>query len=81
MGCNCKDKALKAKKYTDDETIREVHGTERVAMRISKFFIVILLFVVLIIAAPILIIWSIFAVITGKGINLGKVFKKYGKRE
>ena len=81
MGCNCKDKALKAKKYTDDETIREVHGTERAAMAISKFFIVILLFVVLIIAAPILIIWSIFAALTGKSINLGKLFKRHGKRE
>lgn len=81
MGCNCKDKAIKAKKYTDDETIREVHGAERMAMRISKIFIVILLFVVLIIAAPILIVWSIFAVITGKSINLGKLFKRHGKRE
>jgi hypothetical protein len=81
MGCNCKDKALKARKYTDDETIREVKGTERAAMAISKFFIVILLFVVLIITAPILIIWVIFAVITGKSINLGKLFKRHGKRE
>ena len=81
MGCNCKEKALKAKKYTDDETITEVHGTERVAMTISKIFVVIFLFVVLIIAAPILIVWSIFAVTTGKSINLGKLFKKHGKRE
>lgn len=81
MGCNCKDKALKARKYTDDETIGEVKGTERAAMVISKFFIVILLFVVLIITAPILIIWVIFAVITGKSINLGKLFKRHGKRE
>jgi len=81
MGCNCKEKALKARKYTDDETIREVKGTEKAAMAISKFFIVILLFVVLIIAAPILIIWSIFAALTGKSINLGKLFKRHGKRE
>lgn len=80
MGCNCKEKALKAQKYTDDETIKEVHGTEKAAMMISKFFIVILLFVVLIIAAPILIIWAIYAAITGKSINLGKLFK-HGKRE
>lgn len=81
MGCNCKKTAEKAQKYTDEETIREVHGAEKTAMFISKFFIVILLFVILIIAAPILIIYSIFAVVTGRSINLGKLFKKHGKRK
>ena len=81
MGCKCKEKALKARKYTDEETMTEARGIERVGMAISKFFIVILLFVVLIIAAPVLIVWSIFAVITGKSINLGKLFKRHGKRE
>ena len=42
MGCNCKDTAKKARKYTDDETIKETHGTEKVAMIIGKIFIVIL---------------------------------------
>ena len=81
MGCNCKKTAEKARKYTDDETIREVHGTEKVAMFISKFFIVILLFVILIIAAPVLIIYSVFAVVTGRSINIGKLLKKHGKRK
>lgn len=81
MGCNCKDTARKARKYTDDETIRETHGTEKVAMMISKIFIVILLFVVLIIAAPVLIMYSVFAAVTGRSINLGKFFKKHGKRK
>lgn len=81
MGCKCKETAEKAKKYTDDETIVEVHGTEKAAMIISKIFIVILLFVILIIAAPILIIWSVFAAVTGRGINLGKLLKKHGKRK
>lgn len=81
MGCNCKDTAKKARKYTDDETIKETHGAERAAMFISKFFIVILLFVILIIAAPVLIGYAVFAAVTGRSINLGKLFKKHGKRE
>lgn len=81
MGCNCKKTAEKARKYTDDETIREVRGAERMAMFISKFFIVILLFVILIIAAPVLIIYSVFAVVTGRSINIGKLLKKHGKRK
>lgn len=81
MGCNCKDKALKARKYADGETITETRGTERAAMFISKFFTVILLFVVLIITAPLLIVYSIFAAITGRSINIGKLFSKHGKRE
>lgn len=81
MGCNCKKTAEKAQKYTDEETIREVHGVEKVAMFISKFFIVILLLVILIIAVPVIIPYSIFAVITGRSINIGKLFKKHGKRK
>ncbi len=81
MGCKCKDTARKARKYTNEETIREVHGAERTAMFISKFFTVILLFVILIIAAPFLIVYSVFAAVTGRSINLGKLFKKHGKRK
>lgn len=81
MGCNCKNTAKKAQKYTDEETIREVHGTEKAAMFISKFFIVILLFVILIIAAPVIIFYAIFALVTGKSINIGKLLKKHGKRK
>ncbi len=81
MGCNCKKTAEKAQKYTDEETIREVHGAERAAMFISKFFIVILLLVILIIAVPILIVYSVFAAVTGRSINIGKLLRKHGKRE
>lgn len=81
MGCNCKKTAEKAQKYTDEETIREVHGTEKAAMFISKIFIVILLFVILIIAAPFLIVYAIFAAITGRSINIGKLLRKHGKRK
>lgn len=81
MGCNCKKTAEKVQKYTDEETIREVHGAERAAMFISKFFIVILLLVILIIAAPILIVYSVFAAVTGRSINIGKLLRKHGKRE
>lgn len=81
MGCNCKEKAKRASKYTDEETIREVHGAEKVAMFISKFFTVILLLIILIIAAPFIVIYSVFAVVTGKSINIGKIFKKNGKRK
>lgn len=81
MGCNCKETAKKAQKYTDDETISEVHGAERAAMMINKFFIVILLFIILIIVAPILIVYAIFAAVTGKDIKIGKFLKKHGKRK
>lgn len=81
MGCNCKKTAEKAQKYTDEETIREVHGAEKAAMVISKFFIVFLLLIILIIAVPVIIPYSIFAVITGRSINIGKLFKKHGKRK
>lgn len=81
MGCNCKDTAKKARKYTDDETIKETHGTEKVAMIIGKIFIVILLFVILIIAAPVLVAYAIYAVVTGNSINIGKLFNRHGKRK
>ena len=81
MGCNCKETAKKVQKYTDDETMEELRGTEKAAMCISKFFIAILLFVILIITAPVLMLYSVFAVMTGKSINLGKLFKKHGKRK
>ena len=81
MGCNCQDTAKKASKYTSDETVREVHGTERAAMFISKIFIVISLFVILIITTPMIIVCSMYLVFTGKTIKLGNLFKKHGKRK
>lgn len=81
MGCNCKDTARRARKYTDEETIREVHGTEKAAMVINKIFTVIFLFIILIIVSPALIIYLLFAGITGRKINIGKLFKKHGKRK
>jgi hypothetical protein len=81
MGCKCKDTARKVSKYTDEETIREVHGAEKAAMFVSKIFTVILLFVILIIAAPFLVAYAVFAVVTGRSINIGKLFKKHGKRK
>lgn len=81
MGCNCKKTAENARKYTDEETLREVHGAEKAAMVVTKIFTVILLFVILIIAVPVIIFYSIFAVVTGKNINIGKLLKKHGKRK
>jgi ABC-type bacteriocin/lantibiotic exporter with double-glycine peptidase domain len=81
MGCNCKKTAEKASKYTDEETVREVHGTEKAAMFISKIFIVILLFVILIIAVPLIMVYFIFVIFTGRSINIGKLFKRHGKRK
>lgn len=81
MGCNCKDTAKRASKYTNEETIREVHGPEKAAMVISKIFIVIFTILVLIIVTPILILYIIYLLVTGKNINLSKIFKRHGKRK
>lgn len=81
MGCNCKDTARRARKYTDEETLEKVQGAEKAAMLISKIFTVIFLFIILIVVSPVLILYLIFAGATGKKINIGNLLKKHGKRK
>lgn len=81
MGCNCKDTARRARKYADEETLEEIQGTEKAAIIISKIFTVIFLFIILIIVSPVLILYLLFAGVTGKKINIGNLLKKHGKRE
>lgn len=83
MGCNCKKTAESAKKYTDEETIVELHGIEKVKFFLRKIIIVVLSIIVFIIGIPLLIIKLIIDKSKGKKIriNLSKIIKVFHVKE
>lgn len=76
MGCKCKDKAKNASKYTDDETLEELKGLKKVKMFIGKVIIAVLIFLILIVLCPIIIVYCMICLITGKQIKLTSLIKK-----
>lgn len=76
MGCNCKNIANKAQKYTDEETTLELRGVEKSSEWITKFFVAISLIIIIIISIPIITIYAIYCVLTGSSINISKILKR-----
>lgn len=70
MGCNCKDKANTAKKYTDSETMETLEGARKVSFMIRQIITVLLLVIVFIIAFPLFIINSVIRIITGNSLKI-----------
>lgn len=83
MACNCKKVARAAQKHTEEETMIKAKGINKIISFLGKLILGFLLFLVLIIIVPIIVVYSLISVITGKSININKVLKifTYGKRK
>jgi hypothetical protein len=77
MGCNCKKKAERVSKYTDDKTIEKLKGVKKIRFKLRYLITLLLVIIVFIIMVPFGIIYGIVHILKGEKIkiNISKIIK------